>query len=421
MGEKLRGARPTPRHKLAGVAPHRIVGASPPQVIVVPPFLEMWLNDQYGSCVSTQEAFSKAAYSVQKGLPETKITDATLMAFCTKYDLLNGADLPQVMDLMIKDGFHQDGVTYTDGPYQGIDYANEAILQNAISIGPVNIGIDANALPSEAGNANGWYASGGSPGQFNNEDHCVALCGYGPSAALFQALGVPMPSGFPANGYLLFTWSTIGVVDHAWLMSTCGEAWLRNPTTPGLVPPIPPDPHVCPVGQHWDAIVNACVPDVPGPIPGPIVSTGNLTIPPLSVKLFGWLQIATTEPITLPISVTSGVAASGQTIALVLPPWLLAALRVLCVGAPMLPPPFNMIAGFLCTLLPPGHEAMIAAGKNHTATITPLELFILNLVCNLAKMIPNIPPQLLQIINDICSLVPPQARGAAYPGKCGCN
>jgi hypothetical protein len=45
-----------------------------------------------------------------------------------------------------------------------------------------------------------------------------------------------MPAGAPANGY--YTWSTIGVVDHAWIMSTCVEAWTRQPTTVG-VPPLP--------------------------------------------------------------------------------------------------------------------------------------------------------------------------------------
>jgi hypothetical protein len=237
-----RGARPTPRHKLLAAIPHQLTGPTPPQVIVVPSFLEVWLNDTYGDCVTAEEAFAKAAYSVMNGLPETKITDATVMAFCNKYNVLNGADLTQVMDAMISDGFHQDA-GYKNGPYTSVDYSNESVLQNAISLGPVKTGIDANALPGGAGNKNGWGASGGRPGQFSNEDHCVALCGYGPSAALFQALGAPVPSAFPASGYMLFTWATIGVVDHAWIMSTVGEAWLRNPTTAGVTPaPTPPPP-----------------------------------------------------------------------------------------------------------------------------------------------------------------------------------
>lgn len=252
--KKMRGAKPTPRHKLCGSDPHKIKHATPAQVIVVPPQLEMWLNDVDGDCVTAEEAFAKAAYSVMSGQPETMITDATVLAFCNAGNFLNGANLTDVMDAMISGGFVQDA-GYKDGPYTAVDYSNEQVLQNAISLGPVKIGIDANALPSGAGSANGWAASGGSPGQFSNEDHCVALCGYGPSTAMFQALGVPVPAGFPGAGYLLYTWSTIGVVDHAWIMSTCGEAWLRNPTTTGVGPsptptpvPIPPGPAPVPPG-----------------------------------------------------------------------------------------------------------------------------------------------------------------------------
>jgi hypothetical protein len=240
----LTGAIPTPRYKLAAARPHILRGATPAQVIIVPPFLEMWLNDQYGDCVTAEEAFAKAFYSVMMGQPETKITDDTVKKFCEKYDFLNGANLTDVMDKMISEGFQQDG-GYKDGPYSSVDYSNEAALQNAISIGPVKIGMDASALPSGAGNANGWHAFGGRPGEFSNEDHCTCLCGYGPTEALFKALGVPVPAGAPAAGYYHYTWSTIGVVDHAWIMSTCGEAWVRNPTTPGVIPvppPVPPTP-----------------------------------------------------------------------------------------------------------------------------------------------------------------------------------
>lgn len=244
------GLKPTPRHKLAAATPFMAparhqMGLVAKRSIAVPPFLEMWLNDQFGSCVTTEEAAAIAMYSIMLGLPEVKITDATVRAFCDKYDFLNGAYLTEVMDKMISDGFHQDA-GYKDGPYNSVDYSNEAILQSALEQGPVKIGIDSSALPSGAGNANGWHDSGGRAGQYQNEDHCVGLWNYGPSAALFAALNAPVPDGFPATGYHLFTWSTIGVVDHAWIMSTCGEAWVRNPTTvgftPGPQPPPPPGP-----------------------------------------------------------------------------------------------------------------------------------------------------------------------------------
>jgi hypothetical protein len=248
-GKFKTGAIPTPRYKLAAAVPHKIRGTTPTQVISIPSFIEMWLNDQDGDCVTAEEGFAKAYYSVFCGQPETKITDATVLAFCNKYDFLNGANLTDVMDKMISDGFQQDS-GYKNGAYAAVNYADEPTLQNALSQGPVKIGIDASALPSGAGNGNGWSGFGGTPGQFTSEDHCVSLCGYGSAAALFAALNTAVPAGAPSGVlYLLYTWSSIGVVDHAWIMSTCGEAWLRSPTTVGVAPapvPVPPAPTPAP-------------------------------------------------------------------------------------------------------------------------------------------------------------------------------
>lgn len=238
-----RGAKPSPRYKLQAATPHRIRVAAPAQFAIVPPKLSYWYNDETGDCVTAQEAFAKAAWSVQCGLPELLVPDAEVKRWAQKYGFWNGADLAEVMDQMQRDGFSVGGVNYKDGPYNGVDYSNESILQNAIATGPVNIAIDADALPGGAGNVQGWYALGGRV--YPNTDHCVALCGYGPAEFLYKSLGVTMPAALAGkSGYLLFTWSTIGFVDHKWLMQTCVEAWVRNPTTPGQspVPPQPPQP-----------------------------------------------------------------------------------------------------------------------------------------------------------------------------------
>lgn len=251
-----RGARPSPRYKLQAATPHRPIKAAPAQFAVVPKQLSAWYNDQYGDCVTAQEAFSKAAWSVQCGLPELFIPDAEVKRWASKYGFLNGANLTDVMDQMQKDGFTVSGQNYKDGPYNGVDYSNETILQSAIYTGPVNIAIDADALPSGAGNQQGWYAVG--KGRFPNTDHCVALSGYGPAEYLYKALGVTLPTPLAGrSGYLLFTWSTIGFVDHDWLMSTCVEAWVRNPTTPGQSPDPGPGP---------------------GPTPDPTPTPGGVTI-----------------------------------------------------------------------------------------------------------------------------------------------
>jgi len=347
-----RGAKPTSRHKLCASAPHVIRGTTPPQVITVPPFLEMWLNDQDGDCVSAEECFAIADFSVANGLPETKITDATLLAFCNQFGFLNGANLTDVMDAMINTGMTQDGTTYHDGPYNSVDYSNEAVLQNAIANGPVKIGIDADALPSTAGNGNGWSAFGGSPGQFTSEDHCVGIPGYGPAAALFAALGVPVPAGAPSGIlYMLYTWSSIGVVDHAWIMSTCGEAWLRTPTTVGVGPaPIPPGPSPVPPGPSPVPPSGGTVTIPPSTItitiPGgtyPVVSAGKLTAIP-------WAAIIAEIEALVQLYGPAAITYIEQFLAtLSLPPWVL--------------PILDGIIAFLFTLIPSPAPAKLSSAR----------------------------------------------------------
>src|SRR6185437_16008047 len=259
----MRGALKSPRHKLLAAHPHTVIKAPPPQWAWIPQKLDMWGNDQYGDCVTAEEAFAKATYQ-----PEIFIPTATVTAWASKHGVLNGADLSQVMDMMQNDGFVVGSQQYNDGKYSGVDYSNETVLQSAISQGPVKIAIDANALPSGAGNNQGWYSLG--HGNFPNTDHCVALCGYGPAGWLYQQLGVPLPSALSASqpGYLLYTWSTIGFVDHKWIMSTCVEAWVRNPTTVGVppltppvppTPPTPPTPPVPPAPGTWPTALPASI------------------------------------------------------------------------------------------------------------------------------------------------------------------
>ena len=116
-------------------------------------------------------------------------------------------------------------------------------------------------------------AVGGTPQQYTSEDHCVGLWGYGPSAWLFRQLGVALPSPLTGTetGYLLYTWATIGFVDHAWIMSTVGEAWLRSPTTVGELPAPTPTPTPTPV------------PPVPTPTPTPVPPTPPTPTPAPSV------------------------------------------------------------------------------------------------------------------------------------------
>lgn len=262
------GARPSPRHKLLS-APRFVLPRAPvpAQFAVVPKQLDMWGNDRYGDCVTAEEAFAKACYQPEIFIPANVVID-----HARRHGNLNGADLVDVMDTFQRDGFQVGSQKYNDGPYSAVDYSSEAVLQAAISQGPIKIAISSDALPSGAGNVQGWYIFGRHPeGQ---TDHCTALCGYGPASYCFQALGVPLPSGVSPTKtcYLHYTWSTIGVVDHDWILSTCAEAWLRTPTTVGVPPlpqPTPPVPPTPPPGPNPP-------PPVPPTPPGQAF-TGTLT------------------------------------------------------------------------------------------------------------------------------------------------
>ncbi len=244
----MRGAKPTPFIKIVaaikgGKASIHTAKAAPAQIITVPKKLSMWGNSQYGCCVSSESVFAIADYSTFVGINEIFVTEATTIAWARSHGWLNGADLLSVIQDMQADGIKDDGgILRKAGQPSTVNYSNEATLQSAIAQGPVSIAIDANALPSGAGNASGWYAFGGR--SFPNTDHCVSLHGYGKAKDLFAALGVALPSGVDPNKicYFLYTWNTIGVVDYAWLMNTMVEAWVRNPTIMDLQPPPPPPP-----------------------------------------------------------------------------------------------------------------------------------------------------------------------------------
>ena len=250
------GARPSPRHRLAAATPHKPRAVIPPQFLVVPATLSMWLNDKDGDCVTAEEAFAKACTGIL-------ISDATVLDWATKNNVLNGADLDQVLTLMLSAGFDQDGDTLNDGSATSVDWTTPATLQSAISQGPVKIGVAASQLQNVPGigSANGWFATGFQTD--TNEDHCVSLCGYGPISWLAQCLGVSVPSGVDgtALGYALFTWETIGIIDVPSLLAITGEAWHRSPTTSivGTAVPTPDKVTVYPTPA----------PPTPAPTPSP--------------------------------------------------------------------------------------------------------------------------------------------------------
>jgi hypothetical protein len=164
-----------------------------------------------------------------------------VISWATQHGVLEGANLAQVLKLMLNDGFRQAQHVYDDGQYYSVNWTDPAILQSAISQGPVKIGVAAdqlsatwnNAGGNSVGGVSGWFATGYQPTPASAEDHCVSLCGYGTLAWLAQQFDVHVPAGIDGTkpGYALFTWDSIGIIDQPSMIAITHEAWLRKPTT----------------------------------------------------------------------------------------------------------------------------------------------------------------------------------------------
>ncbi len=228
MTSLMRGALPSPRHRLCAATPHAVTAVpAPPQFLWKPVQLSMWGNATYGNCTVAEEAFAKGATA------NIFIHDAVVIAWAQHNHAINGDTLIDVLDRMQARGFVLDGQYYDDGPPTSVDWTDAAILQSAIAQGPVKIGVAADQLQKVVGDppANGWIATGFVQDQ--NIDHCVSLAGYGSAAWLAAQLGIALLSGVDgtAPAYALFTWDSIGIIDVPSMLAITGEAWLRNPTT----------------------------------------------------------------------------------------------------------------------------------------------------------------------------------------------
>lgn len=254
----MTGALPSPPHKAFSVHAFRKTTPIPEAWGVIPPQLDIWGNSTWGDCVSAEEAAAKAQFSVMCGLPEVFIPADVLTSWARHHGYLNGAVITDVMDSMAKDGITANGVTYKDGPYMSVDWTKPDVLSAAIYQGPVKIGVVAGQLQRCVTGSNGWWGTGFHTNHIT--DHSVNLCGYGTADALADLMKTSKPSSL--NGgtmcYMLFTWGTIGILDHSSMEAITGEAWERTPTTVGQVPVPPPVPVPVPIPMP-----------VPVPPPGP--------------------------------------------------------------------------------------------------------------------------------------------------------
>lgn len=271
-----RGAIISPRHKLARAVPFRVEGTPPAQSLALPKQTSYWGNSRWGDCVSAEEAMAKAVSSVAAGDAELFIDEESLVQWARENGYLNGADLSSVMETMAEKGMvFPDRKVYHDGPAKAVDWTDENVLRAAIATGPVKIAVDAMPYERIVQQSNGWVMVG-IPHHWNY-DHCVGIIGYGPAKWLADQLGATLPQGVDPGQtmYAVFTWNTVGIVDHVSISNNCAEAWVRTPTTPEIVPvPAPPPPPPPPTPG-------------PGPTPTPLPPgdyqvSGVLTIKPVA-------------------------------------------------------------------------------------------------------------------------------------------
>jgi hypothetical protein len=232
-GEKIffpSGEFPTPNYELAAAVPYKASGAAPESFLAWPIEIGFWGDEKGTNSSWAEEAFAKACAEPKVFIP----TDVVLLT-AQECGASNFARFMQMH------GFQMNGAAYLDGPFNKVSWTNTATLNSAIAnVGPVKIGVaSANLDSSPDGQltpgTSGWAIYDLPMSQAEN--HCASLCGYGPLAALVdlferRGVNVSVPSGMPPGlCYAMFTWGSIGIIDHQSLMNITGEAWVRNPTT----------------------------------------------------------------------------------------------------------------------------------------------------------------------------------------------
>lgn len=188
-------------------------------------------------------------------------------------------------------------------------------------------------------------------------------------------------------------------------------------TPPYPLGPTPPNPPVCPAGQHWDPATNTCVPDGPPPPPPPPPTTMTFKVPfpqglMQKTDLRDWIAKGVTGSGTMPdgssltivipdtyahveplhgtgtvdafevqCTISAATNGAGTDATITVPPWALFLLKVLCGIAPMLPPPYGPLLVSLCALLPKNAIQMALKGESATITIPAALLAKFNADC----------------------------------------
>jgi len=235
----------------------------PPQWSIVSPKNSLFLNDQFGDCVLAGEAVNINANAFYRTGQPLIIADEEIKRWAVAHDVLNGADLLEVINLLspsLRDGLNgpplPTAAMFCDGIGSPVNVQDRANICSACYAckGSLKMGVAADDLELvNAGQRNGWYLP---VSHSTNIDHDVELLGYGPASYCFRVLATPLPAGCDPSTfcYLVNTWGTVGVVAGDVVESSgwCDEIDVRNPTSIVMLPvpaptPVPPSPPVPPV------------------------------------------------------------------------------------------------------------------------------------------------------------------------------
>lgn len=314
--------------------------------------LSRWYNnDQYGCCVPTSSYHGIGIWTGNDTPAVALATDAEVLnayhTICGPGD--NGCVITDVLDYARDHGLLCNGVRHKIDGYVSVDWTNKKLVMVAIDLfGGGRIGIN---LPDA------WTCTNCTWDVTNTRivgGHDVRICGY-------DSVGVKVSTW---AGLVTITWDAF--LSTRWIEEMYVELspdWYNSdklapngidvatlkadldmigggglPPLPDPVPPTPIPPGPVPP-----------VPVPPGPFPPPLPPVPQfivVNIPSQVVYGHGGRVIGHVPAFSVHAELPNLAAFS-------IPPWLIPILRVFCASAATLPPPYNVFAMLVCSMIPP--------------------------------------------------------------------
>lgn len=364
----------------------------------------MYLNDQYGDCVIAGKYHQVGIWSGNDTGTAQQGSDNEVyqmyQTICGRGD--NGCYITDVLDYFRDRGLPLSGKLHKIDGYVSVDNTNKLEVQVAIDLfGSLTLGID---LPND------WTCTNCTWDVTNSRivgGHDVCVCGY-------NAQGVQICTW---GGIVTITWSAF--TSSKWITECYAQlspdwynddqlapngidvatlkadlAKLGGGVIPDIDPPTPPGPPPPPP------------PPPPSPPPPPNQQF-NINVPQQPVMI-GSFPIGHVPAFT--VQGTLGAHAAGP-FELRIPPWLLTLLKMACAGTIILPPPWSFILQALCGALPADAYDRAAGGEHVAVTLPPWAIALLKMFCSEALLLPT---PFNQLFAGLCGLLPQKT-------PCGCQ